>query len=187
MSTRSDIIVHCADGKWARIYCHWDGYLAHNGRMLFDHYTSQRQADELVALGDLSILGEVIGVKHPFDPPSAYLGFGDAMKPNPAYDKFKKRYGKMCTAYGRDRGEKDTAADTGDSLSAVWPEAETWTEFTYVWDDGKWWAGDPDEGSQTLVDLGDLLMGKRTLKPKIKMFGGIILGQHKAHDPRKAV
>jgi len=156
MGTRSDIIVHGADGKWRRIYCHWDGYLSHNGQILFDHYTSQAKAEQLVALGDLSSLGPEIGVKHPFDRPSS--------SDEKAYKAFEKKYGKMCTAYGRDRGEKDTAATVGDTLQAVWPEADTWTEFTYVWDDGRWWVGDPDKGTQTMIDLGDALMGKTALK-----------------------
>lgn len=158
MSTRSDIIVHRADCTWARAYCHWDGYLACNGKILFDHYTSQQQADELVKHGDMSQLQPLCS--------------------KPKGHTFAKPVKGYTIYYGRDRGEKDTGPITGDTLHAVWPEADTWTEFTYVWDDGKWWAGDPDEGSQTLVDLGDLLMGKRTLKPLVKMFGGIVLGRH---------
>lgn len=174
MGTRSDIIVHRQDGKWHRIYCHWDGYLEHNGRILFDHYTSQRQCEDLAALGDLSVLGERIGVKHPFDKPA----FG-----TPAYEVHAKKYAGMCTAYGRDRGESNVAGTIADTLAGCWPENDTWTEFTYVWDDGKWWCGDPDEGSQTLVDLGELLTGRRVLKPAVKAFG-MVIGQHQAHDSK---
>jgi hypothetical protein len=161
MSTRSDIIVHRADGTWARIYCHLDGYLSHNGRILFEHYTSQRQAEELISHGDMSSLAPRC------DKPRGH--------------SFEKRVPGYTVYYGRDRGEKDTAPQIGATLAAVWPEQDTWTEFTYVWDQGKWWAGDPDEGSQTLVDLGDLLLGKRTLKPLVKMVGGIVLGRHSGH------
>ncbi|HSI42018.1 MAG TPA: hypothetical protein VLA00_15860 [Xanthobacteraceae bacterium] len=173
MGTRSDIIVHRADGTWARIYCHWDGYLEHNGRILFDQYTSQDQAEALVALGSLSKLGPEIGVKHPFDSPRPWTDATDA--------EHRRKYGKMCTAYGRDRGEKDVSADVGETLHAVWPPEDTWTEFTYVWDAGKWWVGDPDEGTQTLIDLGDALLGKKTLKPAVKAFG-MVLGRHNAVD-----
>lgn len=175
MSTRSDIIVHCADGKWRRIYCHWDGYLANNGRILFDHYTSQSQVDALVALGDLSSLGPTIGKKHDFE-------YGMKLKyGSPEHNRLKN----MCTAYGRDRGEKNTEATVGDSLHEVWPEANTWTEFTYVWDEGRWWVGDPDKGTQTLVDLGDALTGKSDVTPAVKIFGGGVIGKHKPHDPTK--
>lgn len=164
MGTRSDIIVHRADGKWSRIYCHWDGYLEHNGRILFDHYTSQQMAEKLVAPGDLSSLA--------------------ASCDKPKGHTFDKAVDGYCVYYGRDRGEADVDAKVGDSLFEVWPEADTWTEFTYVWDEGKWWVGIPDEGTQTLVDLGDALLGKRTVKPAVKAFG-VVIGQHGKSEPGK--
>jgi hypothetical protein len=165
MGTRSDIIVQLGNGTWKRIYCHWDGYLAHNGRILFDHYTSQKQAEQLVAPGDMSSLEK------------------DCSKPKG--HSFDKRVKGYCVYYGRDRGEKDVAGTTGDTLQAVWPE-DSGTEFTYVWKDGKWWVGDPDEGTQTLIDLGDALTGKRTLQPAVKCFGvSTVIGKHAAHDPAK--
>lgn len=163
MGTRSDIIVHRTDDTWARAYCHWDGYLEHNGRILFDHYTSQSQAEELVSLGDMSTLAERC------DKPEGHT-FENPTKGHTIY-------------YGRDRGEQGTEATIGETLAAVWPEADTWTEFTYVWDDGQWWVGDPDEGSQTLINLGDALLGKKTLKPAVKAFGAVI-GQHNGANVR---
>ncbi len=162
MGTRSDIIVHRTDGKWHRIYCHWDGYLDHAGRILFDHYTSQAQAEALVALGDLSSLAE--------------------SPAKPAGHSFDNRVKGYCVAYGRDRGEKDVAGLIADTLPGCWPEEGTWTEFTYVWTDGRWLVGDPDEGSQALFDLGDVLAGKKMIQPAIKAFGCVI-GKHRAHDP----
>lgn len=181
MGTRSDIIVRRADGKWHRIYCHWDGYLEHNGRILFDHYTSQAKADRLVALGDLSSLGPEIGTKHAFDCPHK-VG-------SPAYDKWNKNYRcAMCTAYGRDRGESDVAGVVGDTIQAVWPDEDCWTEYTYVWhDDGngpRWWVTSPDEGTQTLVDLGQALTGEVTVRASVKAFGCVI-GHHQPTKPGK--
>lgn len=180
MGTRSDIIVQLTDGTWKRIYCHWDGYMEHNGRILFDHYTSQAQAEALVALGDLSVLGEIVGVKHPFDAPDRFKG-RNYDKHTAAWTAYNRKFGRMCKAYGRDRGETGTDGTTGETLAAVWPETDTWTEFTYVWTEGRWWVADPDEGTQTLVDLGDALMGKKTLRPAVKAFGAVI-GQHNAVD-----
>jgi len=71
-----------------------------------------------------------------------------------------------------------------DTLEGCWPANDTWTEFTYVWTEGQWWVGDPDEGTQTLINLGDALMGKKTLKPAIKVFGAVV-GHHTAHDPKQ--
>lgn len=157
MGTRSDIIVKFSDNLWKRVYCHWDGYLSNNGQILFDHYTTQKQAEDLVNPGDMSSLA-----------PRCTKPRGHS------FDKPKEGY---CVYYGRDRKEKGTEPTVGESLAEVWPEADTWTEFTYVWDQERWWVGDPDEGSQTLIDLGDALQGKALLRPAVKCPWGI-LGQH---------
>ena len=59
-------------------------------RPLLNRYNTENKVRELLSLGDLSILGEVIGEKHNFD----------------AHDFDSK----WCRAYGRDRGEKGTKA-----------------------------------------------------------------------------
>src|SRR5882672_10337944 len=118
MGTRSDIIVHRADGRWHRIYCYWDGYLSHNGKILFDHYATQAQAEALVALGDMSSLAP----RHT----------------KPKGHSFNKPVKGYCVYYGRDRGESDVSGTIADTLAACWPVEDTWTEFTYVWDDGQW-------------------------------------------------
>ena len=41
------------------VYCHYDGYLEHTGRILFEHYDSAR-ANLLVALGDNSGVKETV-------------------------------------------------------------------------------------------------------------------------------
>ena len=64
MGTRSRIgVMHGNICK--SVYCHWDGYLEHNGVILQDYYNSAR-ANNLVALGDLSSLKATIGEKHAF-------------------------------------------------------------------------------------------------------------------------
>lgn len=156
MSTRSDIIVHRADGKWARVYCHHDGYLEGVGRTLAQHYNSQARVEELVREGDMSSLGRRC------DRPEGH--------------SFAQRHDGCTVYYGRDRGESGTSAQTGETLAEVWPEADTWTEFTYVWD-GKWGAGDPDgEAPHALHDLDALLAGEVELRPAIKTPWGVIGG-----------
>jgi hypothetical protein len=59
MGTRSAIAVTHGDNIKA-IYCHNDGYLSHNGDILENYYDSV-QANNLVALGDISSLGTDIG------------------------------------------------------------------------------------------------------------------------------
>ena len=64
MGTRSVIaVMHGTNAK--AVYCHWDGYLEHNGKILQEHYNSVK-ANELVSLGDLSCLRPNIGEKHAF-------------------------------------------------------------------------------------------------------------------------
>ncbi len=90
MSTRSNVGIINADGSVTAIYVHNDGYPSGVGKTLREHYNTEDKVRDLLKLGDLSILGEVIGEKHNFD----------------AHDFTTK----WCRAYGRDRGEKGTTA-----------------------------------------------------------------------------
>ena len=137
MGTRSDIIIHKSDGTWQRNYCHWDGYLEHNGRILLDHYATQGKADALALLGDISSLAPKCT--------------------KPAGHTFDKPVRGYCVAYTRDRKEQNSMGMAGATLAAVWPEEGCWTEFTYVFDNGIWYVGNPEEGTQTLVKLSDAL------------------------------
>ena len=99
MGTRSTIAIQNADGTVTGIYCHWDGYLSHNGRILAENYTTEESVRELIALGDLSSLGETIGEKVDFDDYDPHEG--------------------QCVAYGRDRGEINIEAQTYASWSEL--------------------------------------------------------------------
>ena len=71
MATRSTIAVELADGRVRQVYCHWDGYLDHNGQLLIDLYNGQRMAEALTELGSISSLKERIDPigKHSWDAP----------------------------------------------------------------------------------------------------------------------
>lgn len=59
MGTRSDIIVkHPDTGEYASIYCHWDGYPSHNGRILLEYYQTYDEVVALISEGQLSTLAE---------------------------------------------------------------------------------------------------------------------------------
>lgn len=60
MATRSSIAVVLVDGSVKSIYCHYDGNVGHNGKMLKGHYSTYEQALELVQQGDMSSLDETI-------------------------------------------------------------------------------------------------------------------------------
>ena len=100
MATRSTIALEYADGTVEQVYCHWDGYLAHNGQILLKHYSNPFILRDLIDLGDISSLKPTIGTKHDFS------HFGTALDQK-AYDAL---YGDMTTFYGRDRGETGTSA-----------------------------------------------------------------------------
>lgn len=95
MATRSTIALEFADGTVQQVYCHWDGYLDHNGAILRDHYSDPFKLRDLINLGDISSLGTNVGSKHPFSP------FTDGDKA--AHDAAKEA--GATTFYGRDRGE----------------------------------------------------------------------------------
>lgn len=134
MSTRSFICVEQDDGSYKGVYCHSDGYLTYNGAMLLDHYNSREKAEEIIALGDLSLLCEKLNP--------------DPEKPH-SFD-YDKRQEDVTVAYGRDRGEKNTEA------RIVTPESasESWGEYMYVYTkENKWQYYDLHEDKPELRDV----------------------------------
>ena len=64
MATRSvisKIDKKVSNGEITAVYCHSDGYLNWNGKILNEHYTSGNKVDELLSNGGISILNENIG------------------------------------------------------------------------------------------------------------------------------
>jgi hypothetical protein len=100
MATRSTIALEFADGTIGQVYCHWDGYLAHNGKMLQEYYSNPFILRDLIDLGSLSSLRPQIGTKHPFS----------MFEANMTQDEYANLYRDMCTFYGRDRGEGQSDA-----------------------------------------------------------------------------
>jgi len=122
MGTRSLIGVMHGD-KCKAVYCHWDGYLDHNGRILLEHYDSPK-ANHLVALGDISSLRNNIeipeGVEHSFDKPSG-----------------------ICTVfYGRDRKETGTEFKVAHTFEQFLEQCDNCAaEYYYIMRDGVWYVG----------------------------------------------
>lgn len=117
MGTRSRIAVRNDDGTFSSIYCHWDGYPEHVGVTLRDHYTSKDKVQQLIALGDISLLRPEIGSKQPFNSPN--------------YD--------WTVSYGRDRGETGIEAVTSpnlDDLKALTQQCGG--EWLYVFNGHGW-------------------------------------------------
>ena len=116
MGTRSTIAIQNADNTVTGIYCHWDGYLEHNGKILASNYTTEAAVRELIALGDLSSLGETVGAK---------TDFNNAAK-------------GQCVAYGRDRNETGVDAATFDSHADL--VEQIGQGFDYLFTPGEGWS-----------------------------------------------
>lgn len=119
MSTKSTIAVLNECGTVSQIYCHWDGYLSHNGRILTESYHSLELAQQLVSLGDLSVLDvkvEPTTNTHTFDSPEE----------------------SICVYYGRDRGEEGVDTQIFDNLDTYMAQAPS-QEFNYLFIDGEWY------------------------------------------------
>lgn len=101
MGTRSTIALEFADGTVQQVYCHWDGYLSHNGRILQEYYSDPFKLRELIDLGDLSSLRPNIGKQH---------AFSQFSLPAEEVEAYKKETEDMCTFYGRDRNESGVSA-----------------------------------------------------------------------------
>ena len=97
MATRSTIALEYADGTVHQVYCHWDGYLEHNGKILRDWYSNPFILRDLIDLGAVSSLRPMIGTKH------AFSHFELRAEEVAGYKLLTEN---MTTFYARDRGEK---------------------------------------------------------------------------------
>ena len=116
MATRSHIGILNQNGTVDYIYCHFDGYLEHNGKILNEHYNTEEQVRELIGLGDISSLGKEIGEKQDFNGPRVNRDW--------------------CLVYGRDRGETGVEAR---KCSYVDYTKEYFEEYIYLFTPGKGW------------------------------------------------
>lgn len=121
MATRSTIAIEHADGTVSQVYCHWDGYLDHNGRLLLDCYNNPQLAAELIAVGDISSLNEEVGEKHDFDERFAS-------------DDPRSRWTRY---YSRDRGEDNTQPKKYLTFDEYVREHQ-YEEYEYIMRDGTW-------------------------------------------------
>ena len=118
MATRSTIALEFADGTVEQIYCHWDGYLEHNGQILLQHYKDPFKVRDLIDGGSVSSLAPSV------DKPEGH-----------SFDKSVDGY---TVFYARDRGEdlvKNKFKDYADYRANAQGE-----EYNYILRrDGKWY------------------------------------------------
>jgi hypothetical protein len=145
MGTRSRIGVMHGDVVKS-VYCHWDGYLEHNGAILQEHYDSAK-ANHLVALGDISSLDFEVeipeGVEHSFQVPLK----------------------GVTTFYGRDRGETGCEFAVNHSFNDFLERCDACgAEFYYIMKDGVWYCGDTYSTSPISGKLVPLAEALATVK-----------------------
>lgn len=56
MGTRSRIGIELSDHTILSVYCHWDGYPEHNGKILAQEYRNRQDVQELIDGGGISSL-----------------------------------------------------------------------------------------------------------------------------------
>ena len=126
MATRA-IIAKLDDNGVQAIYSHSDNYLEHTGKILDQHYQDEDKVDELLSLGDVSIVDENIGVKIDFN------------------DYKLRAENKQCLFYARDRGEgkrKDPAILEDDIALVEFADESCDAQFIYMYAFGAWYVYD---------------------------------------------
>jgi hypothetical protein len=94
MSTRSTISIENEDGSIDKVYCHFDGYLEHNGRILLNHYKTEPEVRELIKH---DIRG--IDIKGGFPIPEHYNDDKMFVKPYADYHEYVKSIDNIFHEY----------------------------------------------------------------------------------------
>ena len=135
MATRSTIAIELPDGTVSQVYCHWDGYLDHNGRLLLKHYNSPELAAELIYHGDISSLKQVVGEQHDFDE-----RFPDD-DPRSTWTNY----------YGRDRGEEGCGVKSFKDFED-YKANHQYEEYEYIMRKGEWYVAEYGGNYLNLAD-----------------------------------
>jgi hypothetical protein len=163
MGTRSTIALEFADGTVQQVYCHWDGYLDHNGKILAEHYSDPFVLRDLIDMGDMSSLGTQIGQAHPF---SQFVSDTEEFKalPKAEQERIKAENEALyehakdqgyCTFYGRDRNESGGGAKKFKDF-ADYKANHQYEEFEYILracgDKAVWFVADHSDNYVTLAE-----------------------------------
>lgn len=112
MATRSFIALKHSDDTFSGVYCHWDGYPEHNGKVLRDEYTDRNKIVDLLDGGDISSLK----TDHDWD-----------RNPMPA-----------GVLYYADRGEQHDVQHFQSVVDLEDTARGMGCEYLYVYDESKW-------------------------------------------------
>lgn len=119
MSTRSMIAFQDADDNYYAIYCHFDGYLSHIGRMLATYFNTFEKAVDLVNRGELR------SISHKEDMDEGYNKYPSEniiIEDNIFFEHFEQDFQKRTIEYYDSTIDFLTAFSNSDR------------EFLYLWD-----------------------------------------------------
>lgn len=137
MSTNATIAIQKENGTRTAIYLHWDRYIEAAGATLQLAYNTAEKVENLLRLGDLSILGyhtEPTDETHSFENPQR----------------------EVCVAYHRDRGEEFRQSDSVQEFNYIFDERDAcW----YV--EKETFARDTD--AMNLLEINTVISYPRTL------------------------
>lgn len=166
MSTSALIGIKKDADKFRAIYCHWDGYPEYVGTILYNHYKTKTKVLDLLALGDISQLGERV-------------------KPKPAdlfVHSFNNPVKYVTLAYARDRGEAKKSSSTF-SLSQIKTQGlqKIFADYVYLFDPetSKWETYEIGKDKYRFVPTLVLI------RPNYKTFTKLALENDYMTDPNK--
>lgn len=135
MSTRSRIAILNSDGSVDSIYCHYDGYLSHNGVILAKYYNNEEKIRKLISLGSLSFLGK----SAEFFQTSNY--------------PFESSENNITIAHHRDLGD-ELIVEKYSSFDE-WMLNINFEDYHYIWKNGEWFVA--HSGNMKFEKLADTI------------------------------
>ena len=130
MATRSRIGLQLSDDSIVSVYCHYDGYPAHNGRVLRTHYDTIEKVRELIDGGDMSCA-------------RTNAGWNNETLP------------EVGPLYYSSRGE-DCPPRHDETMTEFFNNGE---EFGYIYQNGEWFCYDTKTWSDTFAQVIEIPTG----------------------------
>lgn len=140
MATRSRIALKNNKGQYESIYCHYDGYVEHNGKMLKEHYNNFYKILGLISLGDISSLRQEVYI-----PENEVHTFDNPLK-------------EVTVAYHRDRQEDFNSCTFNHLYDMVLHCYNEGEEFLYFYEGDKWF----------YIEINEVTVDKDYISYKVK-------------------
>lgn len=138
MGTRSRIGIEMPDHSVVSVYCHWDGYVEHNGKILVEYYQNREDVQELIDGGSMSTLrtrgkwnssalrdenGEWISDA------AGYLMYDDDREPQPLYHSERGEDVEVLhTSF-----DQFVSGDSGEEYAYLFDLNDNWKAFKLNW------------------------------------------------------